>query len=101
MSAPRTVTMPGQVNTDIGIKPYAATDSIHDVEITTTTTHDNSIYNVLASSDKGKFFVQKISASGDKDSTWGSGSTDFSVKDFVIFEKDKTDPVNPVNYSWT
>jgi hypothetical protein len=103
MSVTQTLTMPGQVNTDIGIKPYAATDPIHDVEITTTTTHDNDIYNVLASSDKGKFFVQKISATGQKDSTWGSGSpTDFSVKDFVIFEKDKSDPLAaPVNYSWT
>ena len=101
MSATRIITIPGQVNTDIGVKPYAATDPIHDVEITSTTTHDNDIYNVLASSDKGKFFVQKVFTNGVKDSTWGSGSTDFSVKDFVIFEKDNTDPVNPVNYSWT
>ena len=100
MSAYKTQTMPGQVNTDIGIKSYASADPIHDVEIISTTTHDNDIYNVLASSDKGKFFVQKIFTNGVKDSTWGIGSTDFSVKEFVIFEKDKTDPVNHLNYAW-
>ena len=102
MSATQTLTMPGQVNTDIGVIPYTTSDP-SDVQITASTGYDGYIYNVLSTATNGTFFVEKVSTSGQKDSTWGSGSTDFSDASFVIFTQVRATPtsVDASNYAFT
>ena len=101
MSMYKQVTMPGEVNTDIGFVTY--NDLAVDVEITSSTTYDGYIYNVLTSEDKGKFFVQKISSSGAKDLIWGDDSTDFTDASFVIFTEIRTTiaQIDASNYAFT
>ena len=101
MSMYKQVTMPGEVNTDIGVVTY--NDLAVDVEITSSTTYDGYIYNVLTSEDKGKFFVQKISSSGAKDLIWGDDSTDFTDASFVIFTEIRTTiaQIDASNYAFT
>ena len=97
------LTMPGQVNTDIGVITYNTTDPSN-VEITASTTYDNYIYNVLTTATNGTFFVEKVSTSGQKDNNWGSGSpTDFSDASFVIFTQVKATPntTDASNYAFT
>ena len=77
-------TMPGQVNPDLGVKVYPTEDNTKNYEIVSSVQHEGYIYNLLKSDEMGVFYVQKITMSGDIDTTWG-GKQDFT-KSFIVYD---------------